>query len=335
MSFTMKTPEKVSLLLALIAFLHQQGATEVSALATHFGVPEETVRSMVRFIGTAGVPGDSASYLHNDLYDIDWDLLELEDTVHLTQVVGVDGTPKFTSTQATAMLAGLHVLGPMLNDDEAQAADSAAHKLKLATITEQATLSLSLESDLMSERLSLISTAITSSRQLRFHYLDREGISSTRLVEPHHLMQLQGAWYLEAWCTDREAQRMFRCEFMSEVSVSSLPNTHLPVGEVDRERRVVTAEAVTVHARIDADALYLFDVWHPKVLHTDARGGTHVAIDLVQYTTVLQLVTVAPTRIEITAPAEARTLVADWAHSLATPRAQHDSTQDSIHSSDG
>ena len=94
--------EKTAIFLYLIPYLITHGPTSLTQLATQFSVNETTIERMVRFIPTTGAPGESGTYLHQDLYDIDWELLEDAGIVHLTQVVGLDAPLRFTATQQAA-----------------------------------------------------------------------------------------------------------------------------------------------------------------------------------------------------------------------------------------
>ena len=47
---------------------------------------------------------------------------------------------------------------------------------------------------------------------LRFDYVDKDGASSLRRVEPHRLVSRRGRWYAVAWDLDRAAWRTFRVD---------------------------------------------------------------------------------------------------------------------------
>lgn len=90
MSSRLTTSDRVMLLMSLVPYLKEHGPTQVSELASMFGVDAPAVRKLVRFLGVAGVPGETQTYQHEDLFDIDWDALEQHDIVSLTQTVAVD-----------------------------------------------------------------------------------------------------------------------------------------------------------------------------------------------------------------------------------------------------
>ncbi|HEY3233838.1 MAG TPA: WYL domain-containing protein, partial [Polyangiaceae bacterium] len=54
--------------------------------------------------------------------------------------------------------------------------------------------------------------AFSTSRVLRFDYVDREGRRSRRRVEPHGLLVRAPLWYIIAWDLSKDAPRIFRME---------------------------------------------------------------------------------------------------------------------------
>ena len=51
-------------------------------------------------IAVSGVPGDTDSYQHGDLFDIDWDAFEEHDEIVLTNLVAIDDSPRFSAREA-------------------------------------------------------------------------------------------------------------------------------------------------------------------------------------------------------------------------------------------
>lgn len=308
-------PEKVALLMNMVAYLRKHGATEVSHLADHFGTSPELIRHLAAFIGTAGIPGDTGAYSHEDLYDIDWDALELDDVVDLTHLVGVDATPRFTSMQAAVLLAGLDSLQDMLEPADAAIAESAANKLQAASAHTGATLTVGDRNEPFADRLAVIREARDQCKQLHFSYLDHEGQFSQRILDVHRLLHIQGAWYTQGWCHDREANRSFRVEYMRDLVVSDRAQRNPARAEGQRPLSSHDAESASVEALVNTEMLYRIRNWNPHIL--GKRGAkTRVSVRLMHPSRAITLVTEAPGAIEIVAPEHMRVFVADWAQSL-------------------
>ena len=65
---------------------------------------------MVEKLTVIGLPGDGGYWqMANDLFDIDWDLLDERDIIVITNSVGLERSPKLTAREAAALLAGLQL----------------------------------------------------------------------------------------------------------------------------------------------------------------------------------------------------------------------------------
>ena len=57
-----------------------------------------------------GLPGDGGYWqMANDLFDIDWDLLDERGIIVITNSVGLERSPRLTAREAAALLAGLQL----------------------------------------------------------------------------------------------------------------------------------------------------------------------------------------------------------------------------------
>jgi predicted DNA-binding transcriptional regulator YafY len=62
------------------------------------------------------------------------------------------------------------------------------------------------------EALTVIATACRDRERLRFEYRAKDGVASSRAVEPQGLVNLGRRWYLVAWDCDRADWRTFRLD---------------------------------------------------------------------------------------------------------------------------
>ena len=332
---SMAAAEKVTLLLNLIAYLRTHGAVPVTHLADHFEVSPELIRTLASFIGTAGVPGDAGTYQHQDLYDIDWDALETEDIVELKHVVGVDGTPRFTSLQASALLAGLHSLDGVLGPEDIEVVASAERKLRMASQRDGTALTMSGDVDPLGATLTIVRESISEHTQLGFSYLDSSGNASQRNIDAHRLVQIEGAWYVEGWCHDREAMRTFRVDFMRNVEPTKTAQLHPAAPTTRTQMSVDHAQGITVELLVSDEHVYRIASWKPKRIGRGAGNRARLAVTLIHESRVIPLVCAAPGHIEVVAPASMRSIVKQWAEEIARgavdPGTEVDSAEDWIH----
>lgn len=314
MSSRLTTSDRVMLLMSLVPYLKEHGPTQVSELASMFGVDAPAVRKLVRFLGVAGVPGETQTYQHEDLFDIDWDALEQHDIVSLTQTVAVDETPRFSSVETSAMIAGLHALTPMLPGEMQEAAVSAAKKLASVRAADGGQGAVSITEDAAQQRIAEITSAISEHTRLSFEYRSADGTLSQRTVEPLLLSQSGGAWYLRAYCIDRCAERTFLLDRMRSPRALPEKAVHL-VG-----KRVVAPVALgvegaelTARVRLTRLALQRLIDFAPRVLAEGDEGWLTAEVDLLHPGVAERLVQAAPGEVIVEQPEAARAAVHEWA----------------------
>lgn len=304
---TLLTPDRVTLLLSLVPYLTENGPTPIAELAEAFDAPPALLRRLVRFLGTAGVPGETLSYQHEDLFDIDWDALERDDVVSLTRTVAVDDTPRFAPAETAALIAGLHALTAVLPADDAALARATAARLG-AALGDDAGPALSVTADAQDPLLPLIVSAIERGGALRFDYRDAAGRTSRRTVDPVSLSQEAGSWYLRAFCRDRRAERTFRVEQMRGVEAVE-GGAERVAPDASGEPRPGVFDLV---ARLPERLLPAVEGFAPEVVGEEA-DGVRVRIEAWHPGTAVRLVQQAPGEAVVESPAAAREAVRDWA----------------------
>jgi predicted DNA-binding transcriptional regulator YafY len=88
------------------------------------------------------------------------------------------------------------------------------------------------------EYLALLQSAIADCHIVQIAYTNKDGIESTRLVEPIGLQFYAFAWHLMAWCHKRMEYRDFRVSRIQSVSDTRQPFTkkdHLSLKELATE----------------------------------------------------------------------------------------------------
>ena len=322
-------PDRVLLLLSLVPYLREHGPVPVSELAETFGVAPELLRSLVRFLGTAGVPGETLSYQDQDLFDIDWDALEEQDLVSLTRTVAVEDAPRFAPAETAALVAGLHALTAVLPPADAVLARETAAKLG-AALGAAGAPTVSVSADPEDERVARLVSAIERGQTVGFRYRDAAGAESERTVEPRALTQGPGGWYLRGICLDRGAERTFRVDQIFELRAEAPGAPEAPEApESPTESTKPAAPAVPtapaapsepaaaspvtrITARVSAAALPRIAGFAPTVIDEPAPGSVRVEVEAWHADAAIRLVQLAPGEISVEAPAAARDAVRSW-----------------------
>lgn len=302
-------PDRVALLLALIPYLRENGPTPVVEVARDFQVTPDLLRQLVVFLGTAGVPGETLSYQHEDLFDIDWDALERDDLVSLTQVVAIDEIPRFAPVESAALVAGLQGLLPVLPEDQAEIARSTALKLGTALGTPPGT-AISITDDPEDPQISVLIAALADDEAVTFEYRPAHGAPGSRVVDPWALSQSGHVWYLRGFCRDRESERLFRVDRMRRARASG-PRERLPEQPAAGSHHDSHLEIIAV---IPVTHLEMISGFSPEIVEELADERVRVRIDAWHDETAVRLVQMSRKTAVIEAPAAARAAVREWAH---------------------
>lgn len=302
-------PDRVVLLLSVIPYLMEHGETGLAQLAEAFDVPPRLMRELIEFLGTAGVPGETGAYQHEDLFDIDWDALELHDLVRLTQVVAVDEVPRFSPAEHAALIAGLQALAPLLPSEEAEHARSAGKKLSAMGDS----MAISAAAEIADRRIAVITRAIDEGTRVSFAYQDLRGDRSERTVEPFALTQSTGGWYLRGYCLDREAERTFLVDGMRQLRAR-------PDAAVRRRADGPVTPSIGPHEtnivatiRVRERSLARVSAFAPRVRGAAALGWIRAEVELSHAAAACRIVQAAPGDVIVEAPASAREAVHAWA----------------------
>ncbi|MBS1911995.1 MAG: YafY family transcriptional regulator [Bacteroidetes bacterium] len=208
-------------MLAILLELQKKGTLRAEDLAEIFEVSRRSIYRDVEALCEAGVPVVAVPGRGYSLMD------------------GYFLPPlSFTVEEATMLLVGGDVVAQNFDDEYRTAAHAAMEKLKavlpgpLRTQVEELIRSIrfiqlgSLNRTEILAKLRLLRQAIIGSRRVRFRYNARgEGMSAPRRTvreaDPYALSNLDGAWYLMAFCHLRNGVRNFRLSRMEELELTA------------------------------------------------------------------------------------------------------------------
>lgn len=309
--------DKLAFLLSLVPYLIDHDRVSVSTAAKHFGVPEEHIREAVRLIGVSGIPGETATYQHGDLFDIAWDDFEENDEIVLTNLVAIDDSPRFSAREAAALIAGLQYLSALPEHADLDAIASLTAKLSRGASAQPSQVAV--EAGEADDTLRLARESVEKGVQLSFDYVNSQGQAERRRVDPLRVESVDADWYLRGWDHLREAVRTFRLDRISQPEVTAQPITHnatdvtLPdklfEGSVDD--LAITIDVVPSAVPLLAD--YIPE--STESIEVDGRLRTTVRVS--HYHGLKRLVAGMPGVVTVVAPPEARDAVAEWARAGA------------------
>ncbi|WP_241978277.1 YafY family protein [Cryobacterium sp. Hz9] len=305
--------DQLTLLLALVPYLLDQGQVTVTEVAAHFGLTAERVRALVSLIALSGIPGETRQYLHGDLFDILWDEFETNDRIVLTHQVAIDDSPRFSAREAAALIAGLQYLSALPHNADTDAIASLMAKLTRGASAPPTQLAVA-QRDGGTTR-NIVQTALSTGMQVEFDYLNARGAHEHRVVDPLRLESVDSDWYLRGWCHLREAVRTFRLDRMSDPRVSAVPLSAHPVDLLLPDTLFqASADDVDVRLELATAALPLLADYRPERSElVDSGARTRTTLRVAHDHALKRLVTSLAGIVTVLEPAESRRAVLDWA----------------------
>ena len=309
--------DKLTFLLSLVPYLMDRDRVSVSEAASHFGVSQHHIREAVRLIAVSGIPGDTATYQHGDLFDIAWDDFEENDQIVLTNMVAIDESPRLSGREAAALLAGLQYLSAL--PENADRSAIAVLMTKLARGASSALTAVAVDASDTDATLKLVRDAVAGGRQIEFSYLNSREVHERRKVDPLRVESVDADWYLRAWCHLRGALRTFRLDRIREATITSDKITlhpedvSLPESLFEGSPENIAVELEIAPAALPLVLDYLIDA----VVVELPGGAVKATIPVSNLNTIKRLASSVPGLVIVLSPPEARELVAEWATSGA------------------
>jgi proteasome accessory factor C len=305
--------DKLAFLLSLVPWLMEHDGATVTAAAEHFGVSAQQIRDAVELIAVSGVPGDTHSYQHGDLFDINWDAFEERDEIVLTNLVAIDDSPRFSAREATALIAGLQYLSSL--PENAGSATLASLTAKLSRGASAEPNPVGVEEVQADTTLALIRDSVARGLQLELDYLDSAGQRERRRVDPLRVESFDDDWYLRGWCHLREAVRTFRLDRISNAVLTDEPIEHR-ADEVRLPDRLFepSPEDLEVTIEVAPAAMPLLVDYIPDgATSTEVGDRIRTTLRVSHFHGLKRLIASMPGVATVVAPPSARAAVAEWA----------------------
>lgn len=204
---------KVDRLVSIIMILLDKKRIGAQELADMFEVSPRTIYRDIDAINMAGIPVRSASGAGGGF--------EIMENYKIDRNV-------FSAADLSALLMGLTSLTNMVRGDELVHAlakvksfipDDRAKDIEVKANQICIDLSPWMGSRNIQPYLEIIKTALQESRQLVFHYADKNGNKTARTVEPYQLVLKSHHWYFQGYCHKRQDYRLFKLTRISNLQM--------------------------------------------------------------------------------------------------------------------
>lgn len=163
-------------------------------------------------------------------------------------------------------------------------------------------------------KFELLKFAVTQHRVVQIVYVGTNGLQTTRRIQPLKLLCKSGAWYVKAYCMEKQDFRIFKISRMVELML--LEETFLPM-PYPREQGIRKMELRDIVLRFSADAAYrVYDEFDASQIERQENG------DLIARTKVPEDAWLAGyllsfgTQVEVIEPAYLRRILAEQAMAI-------------------
>ncbi|WP_405372765.1 MULTISPECIES: helix-turn-helix transcriptional regulator [unclassified Microbacterium] len=302
--------DRASLILQLVPYLISRGEVSVAEAAEEFEVTPAQMRTMVEKLTVIGLPGEGGFWqMANDLFDIDWDLLDQQDLIVITNAVGLERTPRLTAREAAALLAGLQMAASLPGVGESGVVQGLL--AKLARGASSAPADVIVAPTAVDDVRTTVAAALAQNVAVSFTYQAPDAAPTTRTVDPVKVHIADGQWYLQGWCHLRQAIRTFHLDRVSDVELTGIRITHGGEPVPGLFEPADSDAVVDVRCRADVVALLGDYVAPGSVAGAGEYRTAHLRV--ADERSVKRVATRLGGDVEVVAPSGARRSTAAWA----------------------
>jgi proteasome accessory factor C len=263
-------------MLSLVPYLQQRPGIPVAEAAEVFGVSEQQLREDLDLLFFCGLPG----YTPGDLIEVSYE----GDRITLSNADTMARPLTLSPEEALALVVAARTLAAEPGLVERDALDRALAKLEAAcgSAMESSAGRVEVSLDEAGETLALVERATEARRRLhlRYHNPSRDEVSE-RDVDPMRVLNVDGRWYLEAWCPRVDDVRLFRLDRVLEAvelpERADVPERAEPRSLTDGLYRPAATDPL-VTLLLDREARWVADYYPYETIEERAGGG--VRLDL-------------------------------------------------------
>lgn len=302
-------PDRVRIYLTLVPYLAERGQVSLADAAGDFGVSVDEMRAMAEKLTVMGLPGDNGFYqLDPDLFNINWDLLDEENMIELTNTVALERAPKLSSREAAALLSGLQ-LTRAIAGVSAELVDGLITKLTAGSAPDPVNVIVAPpQADAVR---TVVADALRQRRAVSFTYRAPDAEPTTRTVDPVRVHITSGEWYLQGWCHLRHAMRTFHLDRVSDVAVTDIAITH--TADDTSLAFSDTSEGTDAVIRYPSQLASLVGDYLRGAQITVDHANSIARFSVGDPLTLKRLAALRSGTIEVLEPESARAATADWA----------------------
>lgn len=161
------------------------------------------------------------------------------------------------------------------------------------------------------EKFAQLKSAVVHSRNVKIQYANSYGMINERIVQPYKLVYKGKAWYLKAFCTEKQDWRIFKLNRILDLAVleEGFEHRDFPVLPEPFEE-----ENVQISLRFPKEMAYrVYDEFDKTQVRQEADGNFFVSANMPEDAWLTGFLLSFGTQVEILSPAHLRDAVAEQA----------------------
>lgn len=291
---------KINRLFEITTILLNKGTITAKELADRFGVSTRTIYRDIDVLSSAGVPvymnkGNRGGIALLDNYAIHRTLISEQESESLLLAVKT-----LQATQYPEMDMVLEKMGAIF---------------KNASEHDWVEVDFSYWGSVPNEKnkFNNIKRAMLQRKVIRFEYVNADGNKSNRLADPQKLIFKGNAWYLVAYCRQRQEHRTFRISRLKnvEVTADTFEQKQLP-GMDAQDAKDSTQPLVRLKLRFQAKVLSrLYDYFDDAFIIKNQDGSFNLEVALPEGEWVYSYILSFGSFVEVLEPEHIRKSIAD------------------------
>lgn len=164
------------------------------------------------------------------------------------------------------------------------------------------------------EKFELLKRAILQCKCVRILYAGADGMECERIVQPHKLVYKAKAWYLKAFCTEKQDMRTFKCNRILDYELleESFMRRDIPVQTEDS-----VIDCTTITLRFPKEMAYrVYDEFDKTQIRREENGDIIASAAMPEDAWLTGFLLSFGTQVEILSPAHLREEIARQAEEI-------------------
>jgi len=302
---------RLNLIIGLTTYLNEVGSATLAELEDHFDVPVDEIRRAVYAMYCATLANSDLDYAMkiND----DW---RADEVVELQSQEILDGNPRISARQATALATGLTVLAASAAETDKAEIEDLIRIISEGSIHGASPTPVAIVPGTVDADFAKMRQAIIQQKRVSFDYRAPDSPKSSREFDPIKLESNDNVWTVRGFCHLRKEERAFRLDRMQGTQILEVAWSQ-EARDLELSDRIYEASEQDTKVVIDVEpeAYDLIGNFNAEILenHGAKNEIKRIEISIGYLPNLGKLISVYGGAAKVISPPAAREIVRDFA----------------------